>query len=73
MVVEGMASASTTTTQALPLRPLVGWNHGSTLLVMKTISLLTRFPFLLGFLIQLSFAPNTIALSHSFAFFLCLT
>ncbi|KAG2996401.1 hypothetical protein PC120_g21505 [Phytophthora cactorum] len=50
MVVEGVASASTTTTQALPLCPLIGWSHGSTFLVMKTI-----------------------ALSHSFAFFLCLT
>ncbi|KAG3074516.1 hypothetical protein PI124_g20372 [Phytophthora idaei] len=51
MVLEGVDSASTTTVQALPLCPLVGWNHGSTLLVMKMISLLTRFPFLLGFLI----------------------
>ncbi|KAG3073340.1 hypothetical protein PC122_g14850 [Phytophthora cactorum] len=50
MVVEDVVPASTITTQALPLCPLVGWNHGSTFLVMETI-----------------------ALSHSFAFFLCLT
>ncbi|KAG3093261.1 hypothetical protein PI125_g16895 [Phytophthora idaei] len=50
MVVEGVASASTTTTNALLLWPRVGWNHGSTFLVVKTITL-----------------------SHSFAFFLCLT
>ncbi|KAG3110992.1 hypothetical protein PI125_g9526 [Phytophthora idaei] len=73
MVVEGMASAITTTTQALPLCPLVGWNHGSTFLVTKTIALLARFPLLRGFLVQLLLVPNTIALSPSFAFFLCLT
>ncbi|KAG2767818.1 hypothetical protein PC116_g25298 [Phytophthora cactorum] len=44
MVVEGVASASTTTTQALPLCPLVGRNHGSTFLVTKTIALLARYP-----------------------------
>ncbi|KAG2781812.1 hypothetical protein PC129_g24063 [Phytophthora cactorum] len=73
MVVEGVASASTTTTQALPLCPLVGWNHGSTFLVTKPIALLARFLFFLGFFFQLSLVPNTIALSPSFAFFLCLT
>ncbi|KAG4249362.1 hypothetical protein PC116_g2915 [Phytophthora cactorum] len=73
MVVEGVASASTTTTQALPLCPLVGWNHGSTFLVTKTIALLVRYPLLRGFFFQLSLVPNTIALSPSFAFFLCLT
>ncbi|KAG2792180.1 hypothetical protein PC112_g23961 [Phytophthora cactorum] len=49
MVVEGVAPASTTTTQALSLCPLVGWNHGSTFLVTKTIALLPRFLFFLGF------------------------
>ncbi|KAG3131203.1 hypothetical protein PC128_g26636 [Phytophthora cactorum] len=73
MVVEGVAPASTTTTQALPQCPLVGWNHGSTFLVTKTIALLPRFLFFLGFLFQLSFVPNTIVLSPSFAFILCLT
>ncbi|KAG3066814.1 hypothetical protein PI125_g23783 [Phytophthora idaei] len=73
VVVEGMASASTTTTQALPLCPLVGWNHGSTFLLTKTISLLARFPLLRGFLFHLSLVPTTIAHSPSFAFFLCLT
>ncbi|KAG3061512.1 hypothetical protein PI125_g24694 [Phytophthora idaei] len=68
MVVEGVAPASTTTTQALPLYPLVGWNHGLTFLVTKTIALLARYPLLRGFLFQLS-----LALSPSFAFFLCLT
>ncbi|KAG3043750.1 hypothetical protein PI125_g27270 [Phytophthora idaei] len=48
MVVEGVVSANTTTTQALQLCPLVGWNRGSTFLVTKTIALLTHFPFLLG-------------------------
>ncbi|KAG3025418.1 hypothetical protein PC128_g8248 [Phytophthora cactorum] len=66
MVVESVVSANATTTQALPLCPLVEWNYGSTFLMMKTIALLTCVPFLLGFLIQLSFAPNTIALSHAF-------
>ncbi|KAG3242503.1 hypothetical protein PI124_g12648 [Phytophthora idaei] len=70
MVVESVASASTTTPHALLLCPLVGWNQGSTFLVTKTIALMTRFLFLLGFLIQLLFAPNTIALSYSFAVFL---
>ncbi|KAG2793315.1 hypothetical protein PC111_g23088 [Phytophthora cactorum] len=73
MVGEGLAPASTTTTQALPQCPLVGWNHGSTFLVTKTIALLARFPLLRGFLVQLSLVPNMIALSPSFAFFLCLT
>ncbi|KAG2977274.1 hypothetical protein PC128_g26565 [Phytophthora cactorum] len=47
MVVEGVASVSTTTTQALPLCPLVGWNHGSTFMVTKP-----RFPLFWGFLLQ---------------------
>ncbi|KAG3106970.1 hypothetical protein PI125_g13043 [Phytophthora idaei] len=47
MVVESVASASTTTTQALPLCPLVGCNQGSTFLVTKTVALLPRFPFFL--------------------------
>ncbi|KAG3087047.1 hypothetical protein PI124_g21707 [Phytophthora idaei] len=70
MVMEGVASASTTTMQALPL---VGFNQGSTFLATKTISLLARFPLLRGFLFQLSLVSKTIALSPSFAFFLCLT
>ncbi|KAG3011945.1 hypothetical protein PC121_g11615 [Phytophthora cactorum] len=73
MVVEGVASASTTTPHALPLCPLVGWNHGSTFLLTKPIVLLARFPLLRGFLFQVSLVPKTIALSPSFAFFLCLT
>ncbi|KAG3203073.1 hypothetical protein PC128_g2810 [Phytophthora cactorum] len=73
MVVEGVAAASTTTTQALPLCPLVGCNQGSTFLLTKTISLLARFPLLRGFLFQVSLVPKMIALSTSFAFFLCLT
>ncbi|KAG3026875.1 hypothetical protein PC128_g8216 [Phytophthora cactorum] len=73
MVVKGVASASTTTTRALPLCPLVGWNHGSTFLLTKTIALLARFPLLRGFFFQVSLVPKTIALSPSFAFFLCLT
>ncbi|KAG3003535.1 hypothetical protein PC128_g20210 [Phytophthora cactorum] len=73
MVVESVASASTTTTQALPLCPLVGCNQGSTFLLTKTISLLARFPLLRGFLFQVSLVPKTIALSPSFAFLLCLT
>ncbi|KAG2989318.1 hypothetical protein PC120_g23192 [Phytophthora cactorum] len=47
MVVVGVASASITTTQALPLCLLVGWNQGSTFLVTKTVALLQRFPFFL--------------------------
>ncbi|KAG6944011.1 hypothetical protein JG688_00017317, partial [Phytophthora aleatoria] len=39
----------------------------------NAIALLPRFPFCLAFHFTLSFAPNTIALSYSFAFFLCLT
>ncbi|KAG3230963.1 hypothetical protein PI124_g23941 [Phytophthora idaei] len=70
MVVEGVASASTTTTQALPLCPLVGWNHGSTFLVTKTIVLSARFPLLRGFLVQLSLVPKTIALLARFPFLL---
>ncbi|KAG3109525.1 hypothetical protein PI124_g22922 [Phytophthora idaei] len=70
MVVEGVASASTTTTQALPLCPLVGWNHGSTFLVTKTIALLARFPLFRGFLVQLSLVPKTIALLPCFMFYL---
>ncbi|KAG3073200.1 hypothetical protein PI124_g20696 [Phytophthora idaei] len=73
MVVEGVASASTTTTRALPLCPLVGWNHGSTFLLTKTIALLACFPLLRGFLFQVSLVPKTIVLSLSFAFFLSLT
>ncbi|KAG3233481.1 hypothetical protein PI124_g21443 [Phytophthora idaei] len=72
MVVEGVAAASTTTTQVLPLCPLVGWNQGSTVLVTKTIALLARIMFFLGFFFQLSLVPNTIALSPSLAFFMCL-
>ncbi|KAG4224119.1 hypothetical protein PC116_g27419 [Phytophthora cactorum] len=96
MVVEGVASASTTTTQALPLCLFVECNQGSTFMWTKTIALLARFPLLRGFFsscrsyrrrlrscrascsswvffFQLSLVPNTIALSSSFAFFLCLT
>ncbi|KAG2883935.1 hypothetical protein PC129_g24264 [Phytophthora cactorum] len=73
MVVEGVVTASTTTMQALPLCPLVGWNQGSTFLLTKTIALLVRFPLLRGFLFQVSLVPKTIALSTSFALFLCLT
>ncbi|KAG3077420.1 hypothetical protein PI125_g21269 [Phytophthora idaei] len=73
MVVEGMSSASTTTPHALLLCALVGCNQGSTFLVTKTIALLARFLFFLGFFFQLSLVPNTIALSASFALFLCLT
>ncbi|KAG3063515.1 hypothetical protein PI124_g23492 [Phytophthora idaei] len=73
MVVEGVASASTTTPHALLLCPLVGCNEGWNFLVTKTIALLARFPLLRGFLFQLSLVPNTIALSPSFTFFLCLT
>ncbi|KAG3148427.1 hypothetical protein PC128_g23601 [Phytophthora cactorum] len=70
MVVEGVASARTTTTQALPLCPLVGWNHGSTFLVTKMIALLAPYPLLRGFLFQLSLVPKTIALLARFLFFL---
>ncbi|KAG3197495.1 hypothetical protein PC128_g6793 [Phytophthora cactorum] len=51
VVVEGVASASTTTPHALLLCALVGWNHGSTFLVTKMIVLLARFPLLRGFLV----------------------
>ncbi|KAG4038898.1 hypothetical protein PC123_g25545 [Phytophthora cactorum] len=70
MVVEGVASASTTTTHALPLCPLVVWNHGSAFLMTKTIALLARYPLLRGFLFQLSLIPKTIALLGRFLFFL---
>ncbi|KAG2784150.1 hypothetical protein PC116_g17601 [Phytophthora cactorum] len=70
MVVEGVASARTTTTQALPLCLLVGCNQGSTFLVTKTITLLARFPLLQDFLFQLSLVPKTIALLPRFLFFL---
>ncbi|KAG4036546.1 hypothetical protein PC123_g27885 [Phytophthora cactorum] len=69
MVVESVASARTTTTQAPPLCPL----PGAVRQLKNAIALLPRFPFFLAFLFKLSFAPNTIALSYSFAFFLCLT
>ncbi|KAG2781469.1 hypothetical protein PC129_g20159 [Phytophthora cactorum] len=70
MVVEGVASASTTTPHALLLCPLVGCNQGSTFLVTKTLALLARFPLLRGFLFQLSLVPKTIALLPRFPFFL---
>ncbi|KAG3119215.1 hypothetical protein PI126_g24554 [Phytophthora idaei] len=73
MVVEGVASASTTTPHALLLCALVGCNQGSAFLLTKTIALLARFPLLRGFLFQVSLVPKTIALSPAFAFFLCLT
>ncbi|KAG2983990.1 hypothetical protein PC120_g24323 [Phytophthora cactorum] len=69
MVVESVASARTTTTQAPPLCPL----PGAVRQLKNAIALLPRFPFFLAFLFKLSFAPNSIALSYSFAFFLCLT
>ncbi|KAG3056291.1 hypothetical protein PI125_g25586 [Phytophthora idaei] len=67
MVVESVATANATTTQAIPL---VGCNQGSTFLVTKTIALLARFPLLRGFLFQLSLVPKTIALLPRFPFFL---
>ncbi|RAW19914.1 hypothetical protein PC110_g23644 [Phytophthora cactorum] len=70
MVVEGVATASTTMTQALPLCPLVGCNQGSTFLMTKTIALLARFPLLRGFHSQLSLVSKTIALLPRFLFFL---
>ncbi|KAG2771052.1 hypothetical protein PC129_g12178 [Phytophthora cactorum] len=73
MVVEGVASASTTMTQALSLRPLVGWNHGATFLMTKTVAPLPRFPLFWGFLLQLSSVIKPIALLPCFPFFLCLT
>ncbi|KAG3008511.1 hypothetical protein PC121_g16920 [Phytophthora cactorum] len=66
MVVESVASASTTTTQALPLCPLVECNHGSNFLVTKPIALLARFPLLRGFLFQVSLVSKTIALLPRF-------
>ncbi|KAG3157641.1 hypothetical protein PC128_g21639 [Phytophthora cactorum] len=73
MVSEDMSSASTTTPHALLLCSFVGCNQGSTFLVTKSIPLLARFLFFLGCFFQLSLVPNTIALSPSFTFFLCLT
>ncbi|KAG3124150.1 hypothetical protein PI124_g19627 [Phytophthora idaei] len=73
MVVEGVASASATTPHELLLCALVGCNQGSAFLLTKAIALLARFLFFLGFFFQLSLVPNTIALSPSFAIFLCLT
>ncbi|KAG3057846.1 hypothetical protein PI125_g25330 [Phytophthora idaei] len=73
MVVEGVASASTTTPHALLLCALVGCNQSSTFVLTKTIALLARFPLLRGFLFQVSLVPKTIALSPTFTFFLCLT
>ncbi|KAG3092791.1 hypothetical protein PI125_g17025 [Phytophthora idaei] len=52
MVVEGVVSVSITTAQALPLCPLVGWNHGSIFLVTKPVAPLPRFPLFWGFLLQ---------------------
>ncbi|KAG2875214.1 hypothetical protein PC119_g24445 [Phytophthora cactorum] len=69
MVVEGVATASTTTPHALLLCPL----PGAVRQLKNAIALLPRFPFFLAFLFTLSFVPKTIALSTSFAFFLCLT
>ncbi|KAG3087125.1 hypothetical protein PI125_g18749 [Phytophthora idaei] len=73
MVVEGVVSASTTAPRALLLCALVGCNQGSAFLLTKTIALLARFLFFLGFFFQLSLVPNTIAFSPSSAFSLCLT
>ncbi|KAG2784226.1 hypothetical protein PC129_g20190 [Phytophthora cactorum] len=63
MVVESVTSASTTTTQALPLCPLVGWNKGSTSLVTKTIALSPSFAFSLCLTCPVLFVISAIALT----------
>ncbi|KAG3076535.1 hypothetical protein PC121_g7705 [Phytophthora cactorum] len=45
-----------------------GIKYGAVRQLKNAIALLPRFPFRLAFLFTLSFAPNTIALSYSFAF-----
>ncbi|KAG2762487.1 hypothetical protein PC129_g15845 [Phytophthora cactorum] len=63
MVVEGVASASTTTTNALLLCPRVGWNHGSTFLVVKTITLSHSFAFILRLTCPVNFLISAIAVT----------
>ncbi|KAG2779592.1 hypothetical protein PC116_g25158 [Phytophthora cactorum] len=63
MVLEGVASASTTTPHALLLCPLVGWNQGSTFLVTKTIALSPSFAFFLCLTCPVLFVIGAIALT----------
>ncbi|KAG3077555.1 hypothetical protein PI125_g21226 [Phytophthora idaei] len=63
MVVEGVASASTTTMQALLLCALVGWNQGSTFLVTKTVALSPSFAYFLCLTCPVLFLISAIALT----------